>query len=875
MSFGSGDAAGFSNINDFTFKLNSSNNTALFANQVGVGNRYTFTITRGSTGGVAGDASTPDGNTYVIVESEQGLGTEIVTVTSGDFSISKIGNNNNNTKVFADDLVGVFSVGTRHSWDFDQPDTATEVPDTGTANEPLSFGSFVLDTDVEWVTEAAANVPPTSNAGSDRNNIQSGEAGVALTGAATDSDGTVASTVWTQVSGTTVTINNSTTLNASYNAPTITSSEDLVFRLTVTDDDGDITTDDVTHTVLAPNVDVTQRYFTSFTAIASVPSFTLESDDVLKFTAAIRTTDNFHTVISNNNTADQIQIRNTTSASPQLRLFLVGVTVQAIDLGTNYAHGCFNDFELTVNNAATEISVDCNGVTVGTFDISGATTAPAYNSIGGADRHYFADVVLIKSAVEVFNFAVTETGGTTLVDSVAGNNGTFGTEPEYRAQFDRDDTKALFPNGVWKDSDQGAEIPEFASSLHGYPISSNIAFSLWLSYGQSLSVGFTDPSFQHLYSYLTPGGYSLATQRYFMNQDKKGHVHSMIRQASIDNANKSFLCDTYGNPSQSIQDLSKGAGTGYYEALIAGAQAKFDSLRAGDSISEIVIDWTQGTANRVNPADYNVAFGQLRADITADIQAIINVPIRFIHTQQGTANAFEDTDSLEVALAHYEASITAFSGTTSQLACPLWYILRQHNNGDNVHANPLGYAKKGEYKSYAYSNPSFNGLTPNTAISDITGGSNIASVAMNVETLPLRSITDSFMPQDAHKGVLIIKSDDSIVTPTSVTFSDVNVVVESANPFEVGDKIRFGDYSDTLPYVNILDSTEFTGESTGETLSHAAFISEIAVTVEPTPTPTPTSAAIDINISEPVFSIFASNSATVYYYSKGTQVRLF
>ncbi len=67
-----------------------------------------------------------------------------------------------------------------------------------------------------------------------------------------------------------------------------------------------------------------------------------------------------------------------------------------------------------------------------------------------------------------------------------------------------------------------------------------------------------------------------------------------------------------------------------------------------------------------------------------------------------------------------------------------------------------------------------------------------------------------------------------------------------------------------------------------------------AVTVEPTPTSaavdmnisepvfsisagsvTPTSAAIDINIIEPVFSIFASDGTTVYYYSKGTQVRLF
>ncbi|MGQ8367147.1 hypothetical protein [Glaciecola sp. 1036] len=163
-SFNSNDLVGLSNVNDFTFKVGAVNETNLFSNQVGNGGGagvlYTFTITRGSTGGTSGSASDPDEFTYVINETEQGLGQEIVVATAA-FDINRIGNNNGANNV-VDSLIGVCTIGTRHSWDFEQTDdTLTQVPDTGTANEPLLFTGFDLDADYEWVTSSVPSPTKT------------------------------------------------------------------------------------------------------------------------------------------------------------------------------------------------------------------------------------------------------------------------------------------------------------------------------------------------------------------------------------------------------------------------------------------------------------------------------------------------------------------------------------------------------------------------------------------------------------------------------------------------------------------------------------------------------------------------------------------
>ena len=80
------------------------------------------------------------------------------------------------------------------------------------------------------------NQPPTVDAGAD----QSVDAGmmVALTGTASDPDGTIVSYLWEQTGGTMVSLAGATSGTAMFTAPDVSMDETLTFRLTVTDDDG-------------------------------------------------------------------------------------------------------------------------------------------------------------------------------------------------------------------------------------------------------------------------------------------------------------------------------------------------------------------------------------------------------------------------------------------------------------------------------------------------------------------------------------------------------------------------------------------------------------------------------------------------------------
>lgn len=92
-----------------------------------------------------------------------------------------------------------------------------------------------------------ANLPPTVNAGTDQS--VSTSATVNLSASASDPDGTISAYLWTQQSGTAVTINNSTTSTPNFTAPA--SPATIVIRCTVTDNLGATAFDDVQITVSA------------------------------------------------------------------------------------------------------------------------------------------------------------------------------------------------------------------------------------------------------------------------------------------------------------------------------------------------------------------------------------------------------------------------------------------------------------------------------------------------------------------------------------------------------------------------------------------------------------------------------------------------
>ena len=88
------------------------------------------------------------------------------------------------------------------------------------------------------------NTAPSANAGSDRNIVTPTNSATPNGASANDSDGTIASTVWSKVSGPSGgNITNGTTLNPTFNGMNTVGT--YVFRLTVTDNDGATDTDDM------------------------------------------------------------------------------------------------------------------------------------------------------------------------------------------------------------------------------------------------------------------------------------------------------------------------------------------------------------------------------------------------------------------------------------------------------------------------------------------------------------------------------------------------------------------------------------------------------------------------------------------------------
>lgn len=110
------------------------------------------------------------------------------------------------------------------------------------------------DTDTVQITvQAPANTPPVANAGLDQS-VNSAES-VTLSGSGTDADAHPFSFQWTQVSGTTVMLSDTSAASPTFTAPTLAvgaPSEDLVFQLVLNDGFDDSDPDQVTITVNPP-----------------------------------------------------------------------------------------------------------------------------------------------------------------------------------------------------------------------------------------------------------------------------------------------------------------------------------------------------------------------------------------------------------------------------------------------------------------------------------------------------------------------------------------------------------------------------------------------------------------------------------------------
>lgn len=205
------------------------------------------------------DGSVDVDNVSITVESGVVLNEPPVANAGADFNVDA------NATANLDGSASIDSDGTIVSYSWQQTsgtsislNNATTAQPSFTApniNGNLVFQLTVTDDDgasssdsvtVTVENAVVSNDPPTANAGVDQ--TVDANTTVNLDGSASaDGDGNIVSYSWQQISGTTVTINNDASAQASFITPN--ENGDLVFQLTVTDDDGAIDTDTVTITV--------------------------------------------------------------------------------------------------------------------------------------------------------------------------------------------------------------------------------------------------------------------------------------------------------------------------------------------------------------------------------------------------------------------------------------------------------------------------------------------------------------------------------------------------------------------------------------------------------------------------------------------------
>jgi hypothetical protein len=135
---------------------------------------------------------------------------------------------------------GTYVDGTTESFAYTAPSDGigSELINEVDANKNASLINFTLD-GTQWVYYGGLTVP-TANAGTDQSVSQGSTVTLDATGS-TDSDGSIASYAWTQLSGTPVTLVNDTSAQATFTAPSFATG--LTFQVTVTDDVGSYASD--------------------------------------------------------------------------------------------------------------------------------------------------------------------------------------------------------------------------------------------------------------------------------------------------------------------------------------------------------------------------------------------------------------------------------------------------------------------------------------------------------------------------------------------------------------------------------------------------------------------------------------------------------
>ncbi|WP_261904833.1 glycosyl hydrolase family 18 protein [Vibrio fortis] len=209
-------------------------------------------------------------------------------------------------------------------------------------------------------TTDPVNRKPTASAGADQS--VEGPASVSLDGSASkDSDGTIASYAWSQVSGTAVTLANANAAVASFDVVEVTQQETLTFSLTVTDNEGATSTDTVVVTVTPKNTDPVN---TAPVAVVSAPA-EVNAGDVVVVDA------------SGSTDADNDTLSFTWNVPAELNATVQGASVSFV--AGEYTQDTLFNFSVTVSDGS-ETSVASTSVKVLKKTTGGSTCSNAWDA---------------------------------------------------------------------------------------------------------------------------------------------------------------------------------------------------------------------------------------------------------------------------------------------------------------------------------------------------------------------------------------------------------------------------------------------------------------------------------------------------------------
>ena len=219
-----------------------------------------------------------------------------------------------------------------------------------------------------------ANSAPTSNAGTDQT-VNEGST-VTLDGSgSSDSDGSISSYAWSQTSGGSVDITNASSASATFTAPDVSENTALIFRLTVTDDDGATATDEVTITVNHVNVAPT----------ANAGDDEEKAEGSVVTLGATGSSDSDGSIVSyswSQSGGDNVEITNASSASATFDAPYVASDTElvfSVTVTDNEGASATDEVAITVTNETTEVpqvsaSADASVDEGETVELTGSAT---------------------------------------------------------------------------------------------------------------------------------------------------------------------------------------------------------------------------------------------------------------------------------------------------------------------------------------------------------------------------------------------------------------------------------------------------------------------------------------------------------------------